>query len=111
MYNSVNSTIGNFTFNSHKWHNPSCDIVELKIDDDTFITYGVYVKDVETQLHSKIKREGTQFMEYYSGPNYNLNSKKSRNYSRAYGLDNAPKWMQSELPKMKKMLTHFQENS
>jgi hypothetical protein len=70
-------------FNSHTVHNPSCDIVEYKIDNDTFITYGVYVtkfKDIQP---------GEEFMEIYVGENYNVGSKK-RSYSRMYYASEIP---------------------
>ena len=34
-------------FNPHTVHNPSCDILEGHIDEDKFITYGIYVEDYE----------------------------------------------------------------
>lgn len=61
-------------FNSHEKHNPSCDIVSGHINPDAFITYGIYVKGPKT---------GTEFMEYYSGPNYKPDA-SGRSHSRMY---------------------------
>lgn len=66
-------------FNSHENHNPSCDILCGYIDKDSFITYGVYVTD-----YNGIKK-GSEFMEYYSGENYVLDSTKKSN-SRAFKI-------------------------
>jgi hypothetical protein len=70
-------------FNSHKNHNPSADILEGHLDNDTFITYGIYVKD------SGSKKKGDEFMEYYTGENYKVGSSKKSN-SRVYGPDKIP---------------------
>lgn len=72
-----------FKFNSHKNHNPSADILQGHLDKDTFITYGIYVKD------SGSKKVGDEFMEYYSGENYNVGSTK-RSSSRVYSPDKIP---------------------
>lgn len=61
-------------FNSHKDHNPYCDIVEGHLDADTLITYGIYVKG---------EFEGEEFMELYVGSNYKPESSKRSN-SRLY---------------------------
>jgi hypothetical protein len=67
-------------FNSHKNHNPNCDILEGHIDKDTFITYGVYVKG------DKI---GEEFMEYYKGSNYVVDSKQ-KSLSKRYDKEKIP---------------------
>lgn len=69
-----------YHFNSHKDHNPDCDILEGYIDEDTLITYGRYIKG---------SNEGAEFMEYYSGENYVPNSKK-RSVSRKYDANEIP---------------------
>lgn len=68
------------TFHSHKNHNPDCDILVGHIDDDTSLTYGIYVKGEKT---------GQEFCEYYSGENYNVRSKK-RSYSRCWSVADIP---------------------
>jgi len=72
-----------FKFNSHKAHNPSVDVLEGHIDKDSFITYGIYVKD------SGDKKKGDEFMEYYTGENYKVTSSKKSN-SRIYTSDKIP---------------------
>jgi hypothetical protein len=72
-----------YQFNSHKNHNPDCDILQGHLDSDTFITYGIYVKD------SGSRKVGDEFMEYYTGENYNVGSSKKSN-SRVYGPDAIP---------------------
>lgn len=72
-----------FQFNSHKNHNPNCDILQGHLDGDTFITYGIYVKDEGS------KKVGDEFMEYYTGSNFNVGSTKRSN-SRAYTVDKIP---------------------
>jgi hypothetical protein len=67
-------------FNSHKNHNPYTDILEGKIDNDSFITYYVNVKGKD------IGKEG---MEYYSGENYVAGSNK-KSSSRNYSVDQIP---------------------
>ena len=67
-------------FRSHKNHNPQCDILEGHIDEDTTLTYGVYVKG---------PKKGQEFCEYYSGENYCVRSKK-RSYSRMWSPVNIP---------------------
>jgi hypothetical protein len=81
----------NITFNSHKNHNPHCDIVCYQLDKDTTITYGVYVKPYinKSGRGSYVGQgqyqisAGTEFMEIYVGENYNVGSTK-RSYSRCY---------------------------
>jgi hypothetical protein len=73
----------NFEFNSHKNHNPCCDILQGHLDKDTFITYGIYVKD------DGARKKGDEFMEYYTGENYNVGSSK-KSSSRAYTVDKIP---------------------
>ena len=65
-------------FNSHLNHNPSCDILELKISKDAFITYCL---DLTTNKES---------MEYYSGQNYVVNS-RLKSISRHYKSNEIPK--------------------
>lgn len=72
-----------FKFNSNKNHNPSCDILEGHLDGDTFITYGIYVKDDGS------KKVGDEFMELYTGSNYKVGSSK-RSHSRIYTVDKIP---------------------
>lgn len=80
-------------FNSHVEHNPCCDIVEYKIDSDTFITYGVYL--LPTVHGNKSIQPGDEFMEMYVGENYNRESQK-RSYSRMYYASEIPaKWQSS----------------
>jgi len=67
-------------FFSHKNHNPDCDIMVGQIDDDTSLSYGVYVKGPRT---------GQEFCEYYSGENYNILSRK-RSCSRMWYADKMP---------------------
>jgi hypothetical protein len=73
-----------FEFNSHKNHNPYCDILQGHLDKDTFITYGIYIKDDGTR-----RKAGDEFMEYYTGENYNVGSSKKSN-SRVYSVDKIP---------------------
>lgn len=72
-----------FKFNSNKVHNPCCDILEGHLDKDTFITYGIYVKDDGS------KKAGDEFMEQYTGSNYKVGSEK-RSSSRVYTVDKIP---------------------
>jgi hypothetical protein len=72
-----------YKFNSHKVHNPACDIIEGHLDKDTYICYGIYVKD------SGSKKAGQEFMEYYTGENYKLGSLKRSN-ARYYEPDTIP---------------------
>ena len=67
-------------FNSHKNHNPYTDIIEGKIDNDSFITYYVNVKGNEV---------GKEGMELYVGENYVEGSKK-RSSSRNFSVDQIP---------------------
>ena len=73
-------------FNSHKVHNPSCDILEYQIDKDTMITYGIYVNGYQGK---KFIQLGTEFMEFYTGENYNTGSLK-RSYSRCWNCNSIP---------------------
>ena len=87
-------------FNRHTVHNPSCDIVEYKINNDAFITYRVYVTpavhgisvgDSNVTILKDIQ-PGEEFMEMYVGENYNIGSNK-RSYSRMYYAAEIPvKW-------------------
>lgn len=85
----------NVKFNSHKNHNPSADILQGHLDDDTFITYGIYVKD------SSGKSKGDEFMEIYTGSNYNPDSTK-RSHSRVYSPDKIPSKYKSAWNDLKK---------
>jgi len=67
---------------SHKNHNPQCDIIESRIDKDSFITYGIYVNGPET---------GNEFFEYYRGSNYNVGSSLPSYSLHKTGEDNVPK--------------------
>jgi hypothetical protein len=71
----------NITFNLHHNHNPDCDILSYQLDDDTSVTYGRYVKKPENS--KRHINEGDEFLEVYSGSNYNKYSVK-RSYSRVY---------------------------
>ena len=95
--------LNNVKLNSHKNHNPSCDILCYQLDKDTTVTYGVYVKrHVRKTVHKSPRgsylgggmygiNKGTEFMEVYVGENYNVGSTK-RSYSRCYyyGPDKMP---------------------
>jgi hypothetical protein len=67
---------------SHKNHNPYCDIIESRIDIDSYITYGIYVNGPKI---------GDEFFEYYRGSNYNVGSKLSSYSLHKGGEDNVPK--------------------
>jgi len=71
-------TENRLTFNSHLTHNPFCDILELKISKDAYITYCI---DLITKEES---------MEYYSGENYVVNS-RLKSTSRHYKSNEIPK--------------------
>lgn len=71
-------TQGRLKFNSHLSHNPKCDILELKISQDAFITY---CKELST---------GKESMEYYCGENYVVGSSLKSN-SRHYQENEIPK--------------------
>lgn len=80
-------------FNSHKNHNPYCDILSGYLDDDTFITYGIYVKGPQV---------GKEFMEYYTGANYAVGSKK-KSHSRLFYSDKIPSKYKSQWEELKKI--------
>lgn len=85
MYNDGGEVYANggfirTNFNSHKDHNPNADILEGYIDNDSFITYGVYVNG---------DKQGQEFMEYYKGSNYVAGSNKP-SFSRFYTKENIP---------------------
>lgn len=75
---SADITETRIKFNSHKVHNPECDILELKISTDSFITYGVNLKT------------GNEFLEYYAGQNYVVRS-LAKSTSRKYDYPAIPK--------------------
>ena len=83
-------------FNSHKNHNPSCDILEGHLDKDSFITYGIYIKDSGT------RKKGDEFMEYYKGSNYVVNSKE-KSFSRVFGPDKIPSKYQKAWEELKEI--------
>lgn len=63
--------------------NPECLIYSGRIDNDTHITYGIYISGTF---------EGNEFMEIYVGSNYNTNS-NAKSWSRFYAADQIPpKW-------------------
>lgn len=67
-------------FNSHKNHNPDCDILVGFLDDDSYITYGIYIKG---------PKKDQEFCEYYRGENYRPRSTK-RSYSRLWNPASIP---------------------
>ena len=67
-------------FRSHKNHNPECDILEGYLDNDKYVTYGIYVNG---------QNKGKEFMEYYSGENYSPGSIK-HSHSRHFEVPNLP---------------------
>lgn len=64
----------NIKFNSHLNHNPNCDILVYQLNKDESITYGVYLNK---------ESKGIEFLEYYKGLNYNVNS-TLKSYSKLY---------------------------
>jgi hypothetical protein len=68
-------------FNSHKDHNPECDILEGHLDRNSLITYGIYVNG---------PKKGEEFMEYYSGPNYKPESVGKNSRSKHYKAEDIP---------------------
>lgn len=70
-----------YKLNSHKWHNPNCDIVEAQIDGDSYLTYVVYVTGPLT---------GQEFMEYYRGETYQVGS-RLMSWSRCWSERLLPK--------------------
>lgn len=71
LLNVLNFHTDSLTFNSHKNHNPHCDILEGKLDGDSFITYYIELKT------------GNEGMEYYKGENYVVGSNK-KSFSRIF---------------------------
>lgn len=80
-------------FNSHKVHNPNCDIMEIKIDKDTVLTYGIYIKG---------EKLGEEFSEYYKGSNY-VNNSTAKSYSKSYKLKDTPKKYIETVNKLKEI--------
>jgi hypothetical protein len=80
-------------FNSHENHNPEYDILEGYIDGDTFITYAKKVKGDNV---------GKESMEYYSGENYVVGSKK-KSLSKNFKEDNIPAKYKPYWNKLKEM--------
>lgn len=74
----------NTKFNSHRDHNPECDILEGHINGDTFITYGIYVNGPKI---------GEEFMEMYTGSNYKPDSQKKSNSRHYKGSDVPQKYL------------------
>jgi hypothetical protein len=62
-------------------HNPDFDILCGRVDEDTFITYGLQING---------PNPGEETMEIYKGENYNVDS-KLRSWSRHYAKDAIPK--------------------
>lgn len=101
-------------FNSHSVHNPTCDIVQYHIDNDMFITYGVYLVPAthrrslgDPNVYTiKNIQPGDEFMEVYVGENYNPDSTK-RSYSRMYYASEIPAKWQSTWKMVKE---YYQEN-
>lgn len=83
--NKINEGFIKTKFNSHKWHNDECDILEGRLNDDTFITYGIYIKDGKYGT----MKQGDEFMEIYTGSNYNIGSSK-KSHSRVYAPNQIP---------------------
>jgi hypothetical protein len=75
---SADITPSRVKFNSHEVHNPKCDILELVISSDAFITYCI---ELDTKAES---------MEYYAGSNYVAGSTAKSN-SRHYQEGRIPK--------------------
>ena len=73
-------SIGETKFNSHKNHNPNCDIIEGRIDKDSFLCYGIDIKGED---------KGKEFCEYYRGSNYNVGSNE-KSYSRHFSPEKIP---------------------
>jgi hypothetical protein len=84
MFNKV-------VYNSHQVHNPSCDIVEGHLDGDSFLTYGEYVNN-----------PNVKFIEYYSGENYVVGSKR-RSHSRHWLLGEEPKKWSAHVAELRKL--------
>jgi len=86
--------------------NDHCHILELRLDKDTNMTYGIYIKPVNrpSSTGNKIIPVGQEFCEVYVGENYNALSKK-RSYSRCYyiGDANLPKKYQQNYLELKKL--------
>jgi hypothetical protein len=89
-------TIQQSTINHHTY-NPDCNIVTGYIDQDTFITYGIYIKPTVHRMRTEDRNVftgrnievGQEFMEVYTGENYVPSSKK-RSHSRHYYADAIP---------------------
>ena len=77
-FSSADITPSRLKFNSHLNHNPECDILQLAISQDAFITYCINLKT------------GVESMEYYSGSNYVVNS-NARSHSSHYQQNQIPK--------------------
>ena len=86
----MKTIIRTYNFNSHKVHNPDCDILEMKIDGNTMITYGVYVKPSFHHSRNMNIEVGIEFMEYYCGINY-VPGSFCKSYSRHYYVNDIPK--------------------
>ena len=92
------------TFHSHLNHNPSCDIVCYQLDKDTYVTYGIYVKDYWAGNLRDSKRKTDGFCEVYVGENYNVGSTR-RSHSRIFQADkNAMMSTWDSIPKKYKEL-------
>ena len=78
-------------FNSHKNHNPECDILEGHLDKDSLITYCINIKG---------PNKGEESMEYYMGSNYNAASDK-KSFSKHYTIDKIPSKYKSAWTELK----------
>lgn len=90
----LNVNFDRVALNSNLWHNSNCDILEGHLNKDTFITYGVNIKD------------HTEFMEYYTGANYKPGS-TCRSYSRHYEAAKIPAAYIEQWAELKAKYTFF----
>lgn len=94
MKSTLNEEFQKVNFNSHKKHNPYCDILEGHYK-DSFITYGIYIKDSSSEW-----KTGDEFMEYYTG-DYGKSGKKS--FSRLFRPEKIPGKYKNDWLKLKKL--------
>jgi len=82
------SKLKNVKFISHKTGIKAMDQVEAMFDDETFVTYGIFVKDTNVPRQDK----GSEFFTIESGSKYFDNSTK-RPVNKFYYADEIPsKW-------------------
>jgi len=93
MTSLIKENFEKIKFNSHKKHNPECDIIEGHLNQDSFMTYGIYVKG---------EKQGEEFMEYYAGPNYVVGS-TVKSFSRLFKTDKIPSKYKSKWEELKKV--------